>query len=194
MNNSTLYIKKSLSYNLSFLLSHDLWWLSAWSLTLLRIPLLLLCLKQVTSNSIFSIYTIMLIVASDLLDGELMERSTKNTSQAEKRIRHICDAIGDRIVINTVLFAVLFFCKLNPVICLLIVSRETILSFVVTRIYFRQKIVLKANSYSKLGTVFIAVIVINTILPFVSQYFLLIPFVILSGIGLCFYAFKYEEC
>ena len=191
---NTVGLVNTQSLSLGF---RDRWWALSWLLTLSRFPTLFLCIYVMIGTEAQPLLVpllIALIVLLDVMDGEVFNLSSAAKRQEGRAFRHAVDAIGDRIVIHSVLIAALVVYPLSIGVYLVIVLREIILSLIVAQPFWTKRLIIKANTPSKLGTVCIALTVINSSLNLISPLGLIIAFFCLSSYGIYLYRYHYEEC
>lgn len=162
----------------------------AWVLTVARIPLLFACVYFLLTDAhpFLPIAVLIAIVVADILDGQVLERSCSCTREMRIR-RHIFDVIGDRIVILTIAVTALCVGKLAPAICAVLIAREVLLSFIVVRPLLASSTVLATDNVSRLAAALIAPIVIASFFQSAIPFLLVIPFALLSAVGMYRYAF-----
>jgi phosphatidylglycerophosphate synthase len=174
----------------------DGWWAGAWVLTALRVPLLAATLAAILSRSQPSAVCVLvgLIVLADMLDGQFFEWSARNQDRLARRRRRCVDTVGDRIVIHSVWIAALGVYDIPLALYGLVVAREILLAIAVLRPLVRFGIVVRANTPSKLGTAFVAVLGVNQIAGVLPAALPLAGFLVFSAVGLYLYLYRYEEC
>jgi len=182
--------------NVGFLESYDVCWLSSWFLTILRFPLLATCLYFMRHDaySPLILIAVLAIVVADIFDGELLTLSKRRLYESSKVLRHVIDAVGDRIVICSVLLVAIPIYGIDASVYLLIFLRELILTAVVSKPLFNEGIIVKANIFSKIGTVCVALIGLNYIYPTVPLSILVLTFTLFGFLGIRHYLFRYEKC
>ena len=104
------------------------------------------------------------------------------------------DAIGDRIVIHSVWIAALAAYHIPVALYGLVLARESLLTIIVMRPLVSRGIVVRANTPSKLGTAFVALLGVNQIAAVLPTAVPLVGFLAFSAIGLYLYLYRYEEC
>jgi hypothetical protein len=134
------------------------------------------------------------IVLADVFDGQAFEWSASSKDRSQRQLRHCVDAIADRIVIHSVFITAILVYDVSWAVYAVIVAREVVLTALVLRPWLYQGLVVRANTPSKLATALIAVIGLDQIIDFMPTVAPVAAFVVLAGIGLYQYAFRYEEC
>jgi len=160
-------------------------WALGICLTLSRVPLLAVALGLVANGNLGVALAAVFaaIVAADILDGIVFE-SARTVTVGEARIRHIADALGDRVVVHSLFLLAVFQNLIDPYAYLPVLVRELALALTVSIPYVRTGSVVAANVPSKCATVLVAVLFFAAVNGHPNEPIVLVSFVLLAAIGL----------
>lgn len=140
----------------------------------------LFLLKNKNIYSHFLIYTIILIMILDQIDGKIFKKSILNDSAFWKNHRRILDSICDRICIQLFCIPILFLQPKFIIIYTIIIWKEMMTSIKCIKAY-NNNIILSSNNMGKISSVTVGIVVIMWILHLYFIAYCITPIILITG-------------